>query len=167
MRVEEGFVLEFQHGEVDPGRDEFDGGGEFVAGLVGLHLHLTRVEGEVGVGEDALALDDDAGPGGFARSLLGPRLAEIGVAHGRENFHDGVFDAAVGGGSRGGGRGRRLIFGRGERVKGSECEAEDEQRAGEAQGVFHAEKDKRGGAAREGQFVFKNTAGVVRDQRSR
>ena len=38
--------------EIDAGRDRLDGRGDFVAGLIGLHLHLARVEHDMGVGQD-------------------------------------------------------------------------------------------------------------------
>ena len=100
VRREEGLVLQLEHGEVDAGGDELEGGRQLVAGLVGLHLDLAGVEGDVGVGQDAVALDDHAGARDLDWRLLGPGPVGVGVAHGGEHLDDRVLQI---GGSSGGG----------------------------------------------------------------
>ena len=97
--VEEGLVVEFEHGEIHGRGEGLDGGGVFVARLVGLHLDLAGVDDDVGVGEDAVAGDDDPGARAFPRGLLRPRPVNVGEAGGGENLHHGVFNR------RGAGRG--------------------------------------------------------------
>ena len=63
MGVEKAGVVELQNREVDAGRDGEHGCRYFVAGCVGLHLDLAGVEHDVGVGQDAFALDHHAGAG--------------------------------------------------------------------------------------------------------
>ena len=121
MRVEERRVVKFEHGQVDAGRDRFDRGGDLVAGLVGLHLHLAGVRDHMGVGQDALALDHDTAARDLLRWLLRPRPAQIGVAHGGENLDDRGFDRARG---RGGGGDHRCRRGRRFEGKGRGCQNE-------------------------------------------
>ena len=96
VRVEEGGVVELEHGEVDAGRDGFDGGADLVARLVGLHLDLARVEHDVRVGEDAVTGDDRAAAGEILRGLFGPGAIGIGITRGGEDFDDAVLDGGVG-----------------------------------------------------------------------
>ncbi len=85
--VEKRRVVELQHGQVDAGCYRHHGGRQLVAFRIGLDLYLTGVEHHVSVGEDALALDHDAGGRRFGGRLLGPGLEGIRIAHGGENLH--------------------------------------------------------------------------------
>ena len=84
--VEERLVLELEQGQVDPRADGLDRGDELVAGLLALDEDLARVGGDVGVGEDPLAVDHDARAAGFAGALLGPGTDDVGVTHGRQDL---------------------------------------------------------------------------------
>ena len=128
--VEEAVVVELEDGEVDARGDGLDGGGEFVAGLVGLDLDLAGVEDDVGVGEDAVAVDDHAAAGVVLGGLLGPGLVRIGVTHGGEHLdHRGLDGGRSGRGVRldllgdraGGGRGRGDVPAAGKRKGRCEC----------------------------------------------
>ena len=104
MGVEEFIVVELEDGEVDVGVDGLDRGKNLVASLVGLDLDFVGKFDHVGVGENAVALDDDAAAGDVLGGRLAPRLVEIRQALGGEDFDDGVFDVrgtAVGGGGAG------------------------------------------------------------------
>ena len=92
MRIEERGVVQLQNREVDAGSHRHDRGRHLVAGRARLHLDLAGVQHDVCVGENAVTLDHDAGPGGFGRCLLGPGLEGIGVAHGREDLDHRVLD---------------------------------------------------------------------------
>ena len=150
MGVEKRFVLELEHREIDARGDEFNRGRKLVAGLVGLHLHLAGIEHHVGVGEDTLPLDDDAGAGGFARGLFCPWFVGIGAAHRGEDLHHGVFygvDVFLGGGFGGTGESS------GEKG-GQNCDAERAQKhARGGNGVIHVTA-KRTATAAERQKVF-------------
>ena len=136
--VEEGFVVELEHGEVDAGRDGLDGGADLVARLVGLHLNLAGVEDDVRVGEDAAARDDRAAAGEILRGLLSPGAVGIGVARGGEDFDDAVLDGGVGFRRGGGGRRRRGRRGRflGVDRRKPGTEQEDRRRRGTDQGTM-------------------------------
>ena len=67
---EERLVIELEDGQVDARGEGLDGGGDLVARLVPLHLHLAGVGDHVRVGEDALALDDDARAARLDGSIL-------------------------------------------------------------------------------------------------
>ena len=86
--VEKRIVIELEHSQINAGGQRFDVGRELVPGLVGLDLHLAGVENQVGVGEDALALDDHAAAADLRRRLLGPGLVGIRVPDGGEDFDD-------------------------------------------------------------------------------
>ena len=105
MRVEKGFVVEFEHGQIDANGDRLDRRGDFVARLVGLNLHLTGVFDDVGVGQNAFALDDDATTGDSSGLTLGPRLEHVRIADSGENFDDGICHG-IEIGIRAGGHGR-------------------------------------------------------------
>ena len=68
--VEERLVLELEHGQVDPGADRLDLGRQLVARLIAFDEELAGIEHDVGVGEDSLAVDHDAGAAGFLRACL-------------------------------------------------------------------------------------------------
>ena len=89
--VEQGLVIQLEHGQVNARGDGLDGRGNLVAGLVGLHLDLAGVKHHVRVGKDAFALDDHAAAGDFARRLLGPGFVGVGIAQGGEDLDHGVF----------------------------------------------------------------------------
>jgi len=67
MRVEECFIIQLEHGEINSRRDALDRGGNFIAGLIGLHLHLAGVKRHMGARENPFAFDDDAAAGDFTR----------------------------------------------------------------------------------------------------
>jgi hypothetical protein len=75
-----------------PGATASTVAGDFVARLVRLHLHLAGVANDVEVRENAFPLDDHSAARHFAGRLFGPGPVIIRIAHGREDFHDGVLD---------------------------------------------------------------------------
>ena len=87
MGVEEARIVELQNGEVDAGSDGDHVRRHLVAGGIGLDLHLGRVEHDVRIGQDAPAVDHDAGGGDIGGALLGPRLERVGIAHRGEHLH--------------------------------------------------------------------------------
>ena len=84
----------FRYRQVDPRADRLDPGGQLVARLVAFDEELAGVEHDVGVGQDALAVDDDAGAAGFVRAVLGPGLCQVGIAHRRGDLDDRLADLA-------------------------------------------------------------------------
>ncbi len=92
--VEERLVLEPENGQVDSGADRLDLGGQLVARLVAFHEELAGIENDVGVGQDALAVDDDPRAAGFLRAVLGPGMSQVGVAHRRGDLDDRLADLA-------------------------------------------------------------------------
>ena len=131
--IEEGRVVQFEHGEVNARRDELDRRGNFVAGLIGLHLHLAGVEHHMGARENPFALDDDAAAGDIARRFLGPGPVKIRIAHGGKHLHDRVrhrVGSGCPGPGHGGGSGRHLRRGRGD-GDGEHDKIESQQQGGD------------------------------------
>jgi hypothetical protein len=104
--------IELEDREIDTRSDRLDRRRNLIPGLVGLDLHLTGVKDDMGIGQDAVTLNNDAGSRALAGSLFGPWFVGVGIANGGENFDDGVFDrrgfrtvgARVGGSFSGAGR---------------------------------------------------------------
>lgn len=92
MRIEEGFVVEFKHGQIDANGDRLNGRGNLVASLVGLDLDLPGVVHNVRVGQDALAIDNHAAACDFGGRLLAPRLVRIGKANRGKDFDQRVLE---------------------------------------------------------------------------
>ena len=90
MRVEERFVIQLEHGQVDARRDRHDLRGNFITRLVGLDLHLAGIKDHVGTGENPFTFDDDAATGCLMRCVLGPGFVQIGVTHGGKHLYDRV-----------------------------------------------------------------------------
>ena len=77
--VEERLVLEPEHGQVDARAHRLDLRRQLVARLVALDEELAGVGDHVGVGQDPLALDDDAGAAGLAGLRLVQGLVKSGI----------------------------------------------------------------------------------------
>ena len=60
MRVKKLLVIQLEHGQINPRRDGLHRGGDFVAGLVRLDLHLAGVIDHMRVGQNAFAFDHHA-----------------------------------------------------------------------------------------------------------
>src|SRR5450432_838825 len=75
MRIEKRFVVELQHREINSRRNRFDGRGNLVGGLVGLHLHLTGIQNDMRVREDAFTLDHNTAAGDGSTSFALSRAA--------------------------------------------------------------------------------------------
>ena len=73
----ERLILEPDHGQVDSRADRLDLGGQLVARLVAFDEELAGVEHDVGIGQDALAVDDDPGAAGVLRAMLGPGMSQV------------------------------------------------------------------------------------------
>ena len=65
---------------------------QLVARLVALDEELAGVGDDVGVGQDPLAVDDDAGAAGLLRAVLGPGMGQVGIPHRRGDLHDRIAD---------------------------------------------------------------------------
>ena len=90
MAVEEGRVGELEDGKVHVLGDRLDPRREPLARAVGLDEQPRGVLGDVGVGEDPLAVDDDARAGDLLGVVLPPRLVEVRLADRGEDPHDRV-----------------------------------------------------------------------------
>ena len=90
MRIEECFVIRFEHSEVNARCDGFDLRGNFITRLIGLYLYLAGVKDHMSTGENPFAFDDHAAACRFTRSILGPGFVQIGVAHRGKHFHNRV-----------------------------------------------------------------------------
>ena len=86
--VEERFVLEPENGQVNTRADRLDLGGKLVARLVAFHEELAGIKNDVGVCQDALAVNDHSGAARFLRAVLGPGLGQVGIAHRRGDLDD-------------------------------------------------------------------------------
>src|SRR5579862_5793411 len=92
MPLKKGFVLKFEEGEINLRRDGLDRGVDLVSGVVDLDLHLAGVQKEVRVGEDALAVNNNAGSDERGGRTLVPGLDKIGIARGGVNLDDRFSD---------------------------------------------------------------------------
>jgi hypothetical protein len=90
MGVEERLVLQLEHGQVDSRGHGLDPGRYLVAGQVALDLYLGRVEDDMGIREDAPALDHDPGSGDVLRRALRPRPEQVRRPGAREDLDHGI-----------------------------------------------------------------------------
>ena len=134
MRLEKRFVVQLQHGQINARINRHHGGRDFVAGLVGLDLHLAGVIDDMGVGKDSFPLDHHTRTRDFTGRFLNPRMEEIGITHRGKYFHHRVFHRVTARGGRGGRDGiglSRFILRRG--PGGPDLENGKRQRGGEEQ----------------------------------
>ena len=137
MRIEERFIIRFEHRQVNARGDGFDLRGNFITCLIGLYLHLAGIKNHMGARENPFAFDDHAAARHFTRSLLGPGFVRIGVAHRGKHFHDRVRNRVrLGFDRRGRGGGCRCGFGGiGIRRPGANCDERQGKTGGEKQCV--------------------------------
>ena len=95
MGVEEGVVVELEHGQVDPGRPHDDLRGQLLARLIGLDIHLAGVVDHVADGEDPPARDHDARGGRLLRLAPGPRVERVRPAPGHQDLHHRLADVRI------------------------------------------------------------------------
>jgi hypothetical protein len=77
--VEKRFVIEPQYRQIHSRRHRFNARRNVARRLIRLDIYLARIFDDVCVGQNPLAIDDNAGAFDLLRAILGPRTKQIGV----------------------------------------------------------------------------------------